>query len=97
MKVCLSVRGKRRSFSPFDQDTDGVCHELVGHFQNLVGKRGTDQTHLSGRREIPVHVINLLLKTWQKRRRQTFISCSHAFTQQQKNQVHLTDYPDTLY
>lgn len=33
-----------------------------------MGERGTDQTHLSGRREIPVHVINLLLKTWQKKK-----------------------------
>ncbi len=49
--------------SPFDQDADGVGHELVGHLQDLVWQRGADETHLSGRRQVSVHVIDLFLKT----------------------------------
>lgn len=49
--------------SPFDQDTDRVGHELVGHLQNLVRQRGADQNHLGGWRQVPVHIVNLLLET----------------------------------
>lgn len=49
--------------SPLDQNADGVGHELVGHLQDLVWQRGADQTHLSGGRQVSVHVVNLFLKT----------------------------------
>ena len=48
---------------PFDQDADGVRHELVGHLQDLVGQRGADQNHLCGWGQVTVHIIDLLLKT----------------------------------
>lgn len=49
---------------PFDQDADGVSHELVGHLQDFVRQCGADQHHLSGRGQVAVHVIDLLFKTW---------------------------------
>lgn len=49
---------------PFDQDADGVGHELVGHLQDLVGQRGADQDHLGGRGQVAVHVVDLLLEPW---------------------------------
>lgn len=51
------------SASPFDQNAYGVGHELVGHLEDLVWQRGADQTHLSGGRQVSVHVVNLFLKT----------------------------------
>lgn len=50
--------------APFDQDADGVGHELVGHLQDLVGQRGADQNHLGGRGQVAVHVVDLLLEPW---------------------------------
>lgn len=50
--------------APFDQDADGVGHELVGHLQDLVGQRGADQNHLCGRGQVAVHVVDLLLEPW---------------------------------
>lgn len=49
---------------PFDQDADGVSHELVGHLQDLVRQRGADQHHLGGRRQVAVHVVDLLFEPW---------------------------------
>ena len=47
---------------PFDQDADGVGHEIVGHLQDVVGQRGANQNHLRGWRQVAVHVIDLLLE-----------------------------------
>lgn len=48
--------------SPFDKDADGISHEFVGHLQDLVRQGGTDQNHLSCRRQVTVDIIDLLLK-----------------------------------
>lgn len=50
--------------SPLHQDADGVRHELVGHLQDLVRQRGADEHHLRGGRQVPVHVVDLLLEAW---------------------------------
>ena len=34
----------------FDQDPDWVCHELVGHLQDLVGQSGGDEHNLKNER-----------------------------------------------
>ena len=47
----------------FNQDPDGVGHELGGHLEDLVGKSGGDETDLSGWGQIAVHVIDLLLES----------------------------------
>lgn len=48
--------------SPLDKNADGVSHEFVGHLQDLVRQGGTDQNHLSCRRQVTVDIIDLLLK-----------------------------------
>ena len=47
----------------FNQDPDGVGHELGGHLEDLVGKGGGDETDLSGWGQIAIHVIDLLLES----------------------------------
>lgn len=49
---------------PFHQDADGVSHELVGHLQDFVRQRGADEHHLRGRRQVPIHIVNLLFEAW---------------------------------
>lgn len=56
-----------RAFLPLHQDADGVGHELVGHLQDLVRQCGADEHHLRGRGQVPVHVVNLLFETCDKR------------------------------
>lgn len=48
--------------SPFDQNSNGVSHELAGHFQNFVRKGGRNQTDLSCRGKVSVDVIDLLFE-----------------------------------
>ena len=50
-------------YPPFDQDADGVSHELVGHLQNLMGKCGTDEAHLGGGGQVTIHVVDLFFET----------------------------------
>lgn len=57
-------------FLPLHQDADGVRHELVGHLQDFVRQRGTDEHHLRGRGQVPVHIVNLLLETWTQKEAQ---------------------------
>ncbi len=47
---------------PLDQDPNGIRHELGGHLENGVRQRGTNKHHLRLRRQIPVHVVDLLLE-----------------------------------
>mmetsp|Transcript_14814 Transcript_14814/g.33881 ORF Transcript_14814/g.33881 Transcript_14814/m.33881 type:complete len:372 (+) Transcript_14814:233-1348(+) len=46
-----------------DQDSHRVSHELARHLQNLVRQRSRNENHLSGRWQIAVNVIDLLLET----------------------------------
>ena len=45
-----------------DQDANRVGHELGGHLEYGVWQRGADQTHLGLRRQVAVHVVDLLLE-----------------------------------
>ncbi len=38
----------------FDQDSDGIRHELGRHLQDLVGQGGRQENDLSLRRQVPV-------------------------------------------
>ena len=49
--------------SPFDEDTDGVGHELARHLENLVRERGRNEHDLSRGRQVAVDIVDLLLES----------------------------------
>merc|ERR1719474_2501538 len=51
-----------RQLVTLHQDPDRIRHELAGHLQDLVGKCGRDQAHLSSRRKVSVDIVDLLLE-----------------------------------
>lgn len=65
-KAGFSQKKIKRMPLPFHQDADGVSHELVGHLQDLMGQRGTNENHLCCWGQVSVHVINLLFEAWEK-------------------------------
>ena len=59
----LQLRVNRMKNSPFDEDTDGVGHELARHFENLVRERSRNENDLSGGRQVAVDIVYLLLES----------------------------------
>lgn len=43
-----------------DENAHGVCHELGGHVQHIVGQCGGDDNDLGRRREVSVYIVDLL-------------------------------------
>ena len=49
-------------FITLDKNANGVVHELLGDGQHVRRKGGRDEHDLCGRREVAVHVVDLLLE-----------------------------------
>lgn len=60
MKPTYLVEISKRS--PFDEDADGVCHELLSHLEDLMGERSGEKDHLGRRGQIAVDVVDLFLE-----------------------------------
>ena len=48
-----------RQLVTFDEDTNGISHELGCHVKNVVWQRGRDYAYLSCGRQIAIYVVNL--------------------------------------
>ena len=55
-------------YTPFDENADGVGHELACHLEDLVRQRGRDENDLRGWRQVAVHVVDLFLEAWLARK-----------------------------
>mmetsp|Transcript_57834 Transcript_57834/g.136049 ORF Transcript_57834/g.136049 Transcript_57834/m.136049 type:complete len:268 (-) Transcript_57834:285-1088(-) len=53
----------QRELVALHQDADRVRHELLGHLEHLPWQRRGNQEHLDLRRQVAVHVVDLLLET----------------------------------
>lgn len=51
-----------RQFIALDQNSDRIVHEFGRHLQHLVRQSGRNQHDLSGRGQMPVDVVDLLLE-----------------------------------
>lgn len=47
----------------FDQDFQGLAHELVGHLEDLLGKSSRDNNTLHSVRQVSVNVVNLVFES----------------------------------
>lgn len=54
----------QRQLIAFHQDADRIRHELAGHLEDLVGKRGRDEADLRRWRQITVNVVDLLFEAF---------------------------------
>jgi hypothetical protein len=52
-----------RQLVTLDENANGVGHEFGGHLQNIIGKGGGDNDDLSRRRQVAIHVVDLLTET----------------------------------
>lgn len=50
-------------FVTFHKNSNGIGHELCRHLQNVIGQCCAKQNNLSCRREVSIHVIDLVLET----------------------------------
>lgn len=47
-------------FVALDEDADGVCHELGGHVEHVVGEGGRDDDDLRAGGQVAVYIVDLL-------------------------------------
>ena len=53
----------KRQLVTLDENANGVGHELGGHLQNIIWKSSRDDDDLSRRRQVTIHVVDLLTET----------------------------------